>query len=191
MTENWDSGHEWLWRRRRRLQRIAPLLLIAGLALGFAAGRASRHHSTVLMSTAGPVTAATPAASTASAGTNSASPNPPDANSDDRGLSMTANPGPSASPTLTVKDRPSRGAAHPTLTIVEFSDFQCPFCLRHERDVAPVLLATGSRFADKIRYVIKSFPLAAHPLARGAAESRSWDGQCRSPDSPAGPWPAR
>jgi len=62
---------------------------------------------------------------------------------------------------------PSRGPASAKVTIVEFSDFQCPFCQRAEVTVKEVLLTYG----DKIRLVYRDFPLPNHPLAPKAAEA--------------------
>ncbi len=52
------------------------------------------------------------------------------------------------------------------VTIVEFSDFQCPFCARFYSVIKDVLAA----YPDKVRVVIKNFPLPFHPNARPAAK---------------------
>jgi protein-disulfide isomerase len=51
--------------------------------------------------------------------------------------------------------------------IVEFADFQCPFCIRAHPTVTKVL----STYGDKVRFVYRNFPLASHPDARPAAEA--------------------
>ena len=62
---------------------------------------------------------------------------------------------------------PSKGPDKAPVTIVEFSDFECPFCSRAEGTVAQVLGAYG----DKVRLVYRDFPLPMHPNAQKAAEA--------------------
>lgn len=59
-----------------------------------------------------------------------------------------------------------RGNSKSGLTIVEFSDFQCPFCQRFAPTVQQVL----KEYGNKVRFVYKHFPLdSIHPWARPAA----------------------
>lgn len=64
-------------------------------------------------------------------------------------------------------DRPTRGPANAPVEIIEFSDFQCPFCLNAFPTVNQVL----STYGDRIRFVYRHYPLANHPRARPAAEA--------------------
>jgi protein-disulfide isomerase len=60
---------------------------------------------------------------------------------------------------------PSKGAANPTVTIVEFSDFQCPSCMRAAGYVDPIVAKHG----DKVRYIRYDLPLSGHAWAFPAA----------------------
>ena len=60
---------------------------------------------------------------------------------------------------------PVRGPADALVTIVEFGDFQCPFC----KKIQPTLQRLRSEFGDRIRFVWKDEPLSFHPRAVPAA----------------------
>ena len=65
-------------------------------------------------------------------------------------------------------DDPSQGPASAPVTIVEYSDFQCPFCQR----VMPTLKQIRSQYGDKVRLVWKDYPLTqVHPQAFVAAQA--------------------
>lgn len=68
---------------------------------------------------------------------------------------------------ISVDNDPSRGAATAPVTIVEFTDFQCPACAAMHPIIEEVLKSYG----DKVRLVIRDFPLSIHPHARKAAEA--------------------
>ena len=72
-------------------------------------------------------------------------------------------------PRVEVNDggRPARGNPKAAVEVIEFSDFQCPFCLRANPTVEQVLKTYG----DKIKFVYRHFPLQNHPNARPAAEA--------------------
>ena len=64
---------------------------------------------------------------------------------------------------------PSLGPQDAPITIVEFSDFQCPFCKRWHAEVYQPLLAA---YPGKIRFVYRNLPLTTiHPDAQSAAEA--------------------
>ena len=62
--------------------------------------------------------------------------------------------------------RPVHGKADALVTIIEFSDFQCPYCKR----VEPTLKKIRETYGDKVRLVWKHEPLPFHPRAEPAAE---------------------
>ena len=69
---------------------------------------------------------------------------------------------------LNVDDAPFVGAKNAPVTIVEFSDFHCPFCQRAEDTVAQIL----SRYGDRVRLVWRDYPIDnLHPQARKAHEA--------------------
>lgn len=68
---------------------------------------------------------------------------------------------------LKVAGAPSRGPASARLTIVEFSDFQCPFC----RSGAEALTEIAKAYPNDVRLVFKQFPLESHSEAAIAAEA--------------------
>ena len=60
-----------------------------------------------------------------------------------------------------------KGPATAPVTIVEFSDFQCPFCSR----AVPTIDQVEERYGDRIRIVFRHYPLPFHQNAMGAAEA--------------------
>ena len=65
-----------------------------------------------------------------------------------------------------VGSSPVRGSASALVTIVEFSDFQCPFC----KKVQPTLERLRTEYGDRVRIVWKDEALPFHPRALPAAE---------------------
>jgi protein-disulfide isomerase len=62
---------------------------------------------------------------------------------------------------------PSKGANGAPITIVEFSDFQCPFCSKAEDTVDKVM----KTYDGKVKLVFRDYPLPFHPNAQKAAEA--------------------
>jgi protein-disulfide isomerase len=68
---------------------------------------------------------------------------------------------------IALKDQPARGPADAKVVMVEYSDFQCPFCSRVYETLENDILKT---YGDKVRFVFKNFPLTSiHPWAEDGA----------------------
>jgi len=68
---------------------------------------------------------------------------------------------------ISVDDDPARGEATAPVTIVEFTDFQCPACAA----MHPVLEEVLKSYGNRVRFVVRDFPLNQHEWARKAAEA--------------------
>ncbi len=66
---------------------------------------------------------------------------------------------------IAVDDSPIRGEKDAPVTLVEFSDFQCPFCAR----AAPLIDEVLKKYPKGVRFVYKQFPLPMHAQARPAS----------------------
>lgn len=81
-----------------------------------------------------------------------------------------------AAKALDLSHSPVRGNKNAPITIVEFSDMQCPFCAR----VSPTLQQLMARYPDQIKWVFKNFPLDFHadsPLAHRAVMAAGQQGK--------------
>jgi protein-disulfide isomerase len=64
-------------------------------------------------------------------------------------------------------NRPAKGPQNAPIEIVEFSDFQCPFC----ESAFPTVNQVLNTYGDRIHFVYRHYPLVIHPRARPAAEA--------------------
>ncbi len=64
-----------------------------------------------------------------------------------------------------LEESPTQGSADALVTMVEFTDFQCPFCARANATIKQI----QDEYGDKLRLVVKQHPLPIHPRARPAA----------------------
>lgn len=84
--------------------------------------------------------------------------------------SPTTEPSKSSGLQVSVDDDPGKGSEDAPVTIVEFSEYQCPFCARFFRETLPVIEKNYIR-AGKVRLVYRDFPLRGHQYAQKAAEA--------------------
>ncbi len=68
---------------------------------------------------------------------------------------------------VSTDDDPSRGPAEAQVTVVEFADFQCPYCAQ----VYTMLDRLERQYGNKVRIVYRDFPLSIHKDAAKAAEA--------------------
>jgi protein-disulfide isomerase len=73
-------------------------------------------------------------------------------------------PDPNRRYSLNIAGSPAKGPKSAKITLVEFSDFQCPFCSR----VVPTMAQIEEEYGDQVRFVFKHLPLAMHSKAQGA-----------------------
>ncbi|MGQ0793153.1 MAG: DsbA family protein [Deltaproteobacteria bacterium] len=75
---------------------------------------------------------------------------------------------PPAQVRVSIDDDPMKGDIKAPITIIEFSEYQCPFCKKFHEQTLPAIeseyIAKG-----KVRYVFRDYPLAFHQKARPAA----------------------
>ncbi len=82
---------------------------------------------------------------------------------------------------VSLDDRPTQGPADAPVTIVEFADFECPFCA-HAFSVIETLVNTT--YKGKVKVIFKAYPLNVHPWAMKAAEAA----ECARLQNPAAFW---
>ena len=77
---------------------------------------------------------------------------------------------------VSVDDDAVKGDSDAKVTIVEFSDYECPFCGRFYSDTLPQIRA---QYVDtgKVKMVFRDFPLSFHPNAQKAAEAAECAGE--------------
>jgi len=96
-----------------------------------------------------------------------------------KGKIGTRQPAPAPEPqeaVVSIDDDPVKGDINAPVTIIEFSDYQCPFCGRFYKTTLPDIekdyIKTG-----KVRYVFRDFPLEFHKQAPKAAEAANCAGE--------------
>lgn len=91
-------------------------------------------------------------------------------------LAKNAQRGGKAAPTTVDLGNNIMGDQNASYAIVEFTDYQCPFCGRHSKNVLPQikkeLIDTG-----KVKYALRDYPLGFHGQAKGAAVAANCAGE--------------
>jgi protein-disulfide isomerase len=78
---------------------------------------------------------------------------------------------------INIEGAMTQGDTKAKVVMVEFSDYQCPFCGRHATDTYPQLMDQYVK-TGKMRYILKNFPLEQiHPYAEKAAEAAECMGE--------------
>lgn len=83
---------------------------------------------------------------------------------------------PQPSSTLSIRDEASRGDSTARIAIIEYADFECPYCGQYEHDIYPQIskdyIQTG-----KVKYFFRDLPLPMHPHAMIAARAAHCAGE--------------
>jgi len=82
---------------------------------------------------------------------------------------------------IDVSGRPVRGNPDAKVTIINYDDFECPFCARMHSTLTSEIL---QQYGDKVKIVYKDYPLSMHPWAIHAAN----DANCLAKESGQGYW---
>lgn len=82
---------------------------------------------------------------------------------------------------LHLDDRATLGPADAPITIIEFGDFECPYCARAFSEIETVVNTTHK---DRVRLIWKNFPLNVHPWAEQGAVAA----ECAREQNPASFW---
>jgi len=86
-------------------------------------------------------------------------------------------PAPQAVTVVSIDGGAVKGEQNAKLTLVEFTDYQCPFCSRHYRETMPKIVDEYVK-TGKVRYVLREFPLESiHRQAVKAAEAANCSGE--------------
>lgn len=74
---------------------------------------------------------------------------------------------------VSTDDDPIWGEQDAPVTIVEFADYECPFCAQNSQNMRSIL----SDYSTEVKYVMRDFPLQFHPNAFKAAEAANCAGE--------------
>lgn len=96
-------------------------------------------------------------------------------------IDLTEDPYASTMKKIDVAGRPVRGNPNAKVTIINYDDFECPFCARMHSTLMTEILP---QYGDKIKIIYKDYPLSMHPWAKRAANNAN----CLAKESGQGYW---
>lgn len=79
---------------------------------------------------------------------------------------ITVDPAKAVMAKMDLKGAPFKGGANAKITVVEYSDFQCPFCKKGYDTIEKEVLTT---YGDKVKFYFRHYPLPFHPWAEPGA----------------------
>jgi len=148
------------------LERLVPVLLVASLLLAFAVGMLWQKVSNLESGTT-----AAAGGTTANAGNGAAAPTTDPNQAAGQGLTQLGKLSAdqtSKIPPVTDKDHIRGGDANTKVKLVEYGDFQCPYCAQFHPTAQQVM----KDYAGKVAWVYRNFPLTQiHPYAMPAANA--------------------
>ena len=96
-------------------------------------------------------------------------------------IDLTEDPYAATMKKIDVAGRPVRGNPDAKVTIINYDDFECPFCARMHSTLMTEILP---QYGDKIKIIYKDYPLSMHPWAKHAANNAN----CLAKESGPGYW---
>jgi protein-disulfide isomerase len=96
-------------------------------------------------------------------------------------IDLTEDPYAATMKKIDVAGRPVRGNPNAKVTIINYDDFECPFCARMHSTLMTEILP---QYGDKIKIIYKDYPLSMHPWAKRAANNAN----CLAKESGQGYW---
>ena len=96
----------------------------------------------------------------------------------DMGVKPTAEPTPTEAEKIEVSadDDAIKGDKDAPVTLIEFSDFECPFCAKFFKETLPLIQKEYMQ-EGKVKLIYRDFPLSSHPNAQKAAEAAECAGE--------------
>ncbi len=96
-------------------------------------------------------------------------------------IDLTEDPYAATMKKIDVAGRPTRGNPDAKVTIINYDDFECPFCARMHSTLMTEILP---QYGDKVKIIYKDYPLSMHPWAKHAANNAN----CLAKESGPGYW---